>query len=681
MKKLLFIILLCFDFVAFNQATIFHNEVFIDDFQSMHIQKGYHSEKLIFSKIAKGYDNQTFYEKLSRLAEKSGVNLFVYPDMDKAQVYCYFNDENLFKQVSLSKVSMHSFHEKKQKQSQTKSPESSIQSIYQISPDIFVDQLIVTEREKSKGIETFISYLDSDIPDFRNGYEFNLNSDQTVFEDLRKNEFQSKIKTCLLQYVFMSIFVLTITFAYIMNNAKTYGIKKSLGISANKLYKDDILEFTFLSFGSFFVVSTICYVLNAFDFSIFIWFFFFHILILFIISIVFALGHFSIHRQNGYRLMKGKVPLKTFIFMNGIFKILLSAILMSIFFESSHALQNLIPYLMQKDAYVDKYQDYIVFENNPNSYDATTLNRVYAALKDEFQVNYWSERSIRQGNASIPSIHTNAVYLKKNPLYDLQTNKIHVKQSEDAVWVGIPEMYYEAAMDGMNRIDLCSSGETINIFEESINQTCDFQKIKNYQKIDSFFPTPSSANMKLTSAVVTTMEVSIGDDELFMDTSLPGNQKDRILEKLKNSDIPSSNYNILSYEDVYNKITSANPDIVMFYSNRIIIVLILLCFIIFQIISTYITMNQKHIFVKYLHGYSNFQIFKKFVFLEGLGNFISAVIFTCIIKSEWGDFGYQIDAYFWWIVILYTLIESLVMLVALKHLKQKDIGNQLKGAD
>lgn len=78
MKKLLFIILLCFDFIAFNQATIFHSEVFIDDFQSMEIQKGYHSEKLIFSKIAKGYDNQTFYEKLSRLAEKSGlIYLFI----------------------------------------------------------------------------------------------------------------------------------------------------------------------------------------------------------------------------------------------------------------------------------------------------------------------------------------------------------------------------------------------------------------------------------------------------------------------------------------------------------------------------------------------------------------------------------------------------------------------------
>ncbi len=184
MKKLLFVVLLCFDFIAFDQAKLFHHEQDVENFQSMHVQSGYFSEEISFNKIANGYNNRSFYKKLSQLAAESGVNLFVYPSVDDAVVYSYFTDEILLQKLAVSKATSQSFNKSNQRQISTKYP-GKLYPLSMIGSNSFDSLLIVTEKAGTEGIDNFCLLMDAAFPDYREDYEYIRFTEKTVYGNIR----------------------------------------------------------------------------------------------------------------------------------------------------------------------------------------------------------------------------------------------------------------------------------------------------------------------------------------------------------------------------------------------------------------------------------------------------------------------------------------------------------------
>lgn len=679
MKKLLFVVLLCFDFIAFDQAKLFHHEQDVENFQSMHVQSGYFSEEISFNKIANGYNNRSFYKKLSQLAAESGVNLFVYPSVDDAVVYSYFTDEILLQKLAVSKATSQSFNKSNQRQISTKYP-GKLYPLSMIGSISFDSLLIVTEKAGTEGIDNFCLLMDAAFPDYREDYEYIRFTEKTVYGNIRDGNQQQMKEDCVSAFLFMGILILLTLCTMVLNKVKSYGVKKLHGYSCFKLYTDDLIGVVLLSFLSFLIIGELHFIIQSFSISLWLWFFTFHSFMILMIAVILLCNHVFLSIQNINSLLNNKISLGLYMSVNMIIKVVMTAVLMMVFYETAQSLVLQLPYIMQRDQFLNKYKDYISFEHNDDAYDSETLNRIYMLLKEPYKVYYWERSVINTKDVEIPILKTNEMFLESQHIRDTHHKKLELPQTEQDVLVGIADNYTEITKKYLSREDLCVNGSYLDLNQNTVTIHCHYAHLKNSQMLDIFFPDAKSSNMRIKTPVITTRIDSINSDTIFIDTSLPGNKKSAILETLKRADIPASNYKIVNYEDVYDRITDSSPDIFMFHVKRILIVGVLLAFIIIQLIMMYIKMYRKKIFVSYLLGISNFQIFRKFLLIEIIGSAISAVLFMQLIKWQRGAY-YQIDNIYWWIVLFYMLSESICLLITLKQMKYKDIHKQLKGAD
>lgn len=520
-----------------------------------------------------------------------------------------------------------------------------------------------------------------------------------------KTELNNVIDTEIIGIFFVTIMILTFLF-YLIARTKEISVMRLNGYTITSICSRIFIQF----FSKVFLVSGLIIIPwmffikdNSFGFvkKVYITNFIIYVILIVVLT---SLCFFYAKNIRIASSIKGKKPIGIVAFINGLFKVVVSIIILII---AVNLLTNLTQINQKQNSLNNwsEFQNYGVFYPVKTGNDSSTIRegkypldiptyKLYSYLNQKFHAIYidsdlYTEDSleINAGNNIIKYITVNPNYLNKYPILDTEGNKIEINEENEHTVFLVPEQYkekedfnleyftsvredrYKLHRDFYNQTDKAKSTKIDFIYmksgQEVFSMNPDVMQNNNNNIVDPIIQVMTEGNalvpdIHYTSSSNQTLFIKLinNDSELTYKQLLP-----KLQEQKLNDNFP---YLVQSNEVILSEINDLKLE-AKTIGYFLIFMFLILIILLLQNIYLQFERNKFEFFLKKAFGHTFVGKYKKVLLL---------LLLTDLLEFIGGIF--LIDSSFFIIFIIKVLIELGLVILLIIYFERKNTVQVLK---
>ena len=523
-----------------------------------------------------------------------------------------------------------------------------------------------------------------------------------------RNHFSNYLAILVLYLVIILLILYDILKSY-----KEIGIKKMLGYSTKEIWLNKVLTLLSLQLLIAIISYAIFSIIKIQEFNALYWQFTFKIIGIYAIGIfisflIFSIPFLHINKIKVSDMLKNKKPVSAIVIFNYCIKISMVAVFLILI---SHITNN---FTAIKNEFTNSYSQWentknyvyikgykIQFNNGPSEEYISKLKTIYeyfnkreAILVDFSDFTPDSLKMLRQETSyswERDWVTINPNYLKENPVYDVDGNRVFIEETDNNYVTLIPDKYRSSESEILKKIAFWKNGSREPVKSQQIKVIW----IKSGQKLFSYNinVNPDQGNYVTDALINVKTESNMKTFDYMYVANYKGNpfkiKIDNTLEPAESVENVLSQLDLNIYQpiiiSVYDTIAAESKsvrDMVQNFGMAIALLVMIIVIVLMQNIYNYFDLYKQRLVVQSFHGYKKYHKYLDFYFLMllswiiifnsalFLGNiqFLSVIGFTL---------SFSIKEIFALTICLY-IIEVVFTLLYLPFVEKKKIVEYLK---